>query len=140
MSFISKRLVPAVAPVVAGLSVASAAAHDLHNLTHPSNTGPDAALSMTGPGAVDPPTRSIIVNSSKWPLGYTLKVCFYEDRSDNCGSCSKCLLTMLALEAAGARDHATAFPAEIDLWLDQPLAVRGSQDMAGLAAMLHRFP
>lgn len=78
MSFISKGLVPAVAPVVAGLSIASAAAHDLHNLTHPSNTGPDAALSTTGPSAVDPATRSIIVNSSKWPLGYTLKVCFYE--------------------------------------------------------------
>jgi Glycosyl transferase family 2 len=43
-----------------------------------------------------------------------LKVCFYEDRSDNCGCCSKCLLTMLALEAAGVRARATAFPAEID--------------------------
>lgn len=78
MSFISKGLVPAVAPVVAGLSVASAAAHDLHNLAHPSNTGPDAVLSTLGPSTADQATRSIIVNSSKWPLGYTLKVCFYE--------------------------------------------------------------
>jgi hypothetical protein len=63
--------------VIAGLSVTSAAAHDLHNLAHPSNTGPEAALSP-GPAAVDPATRSIIVNSSKWPLGYVIKVCFYE--------------------------------------------------------------
>jgi polysaccharide pyruvyl transferase WcaK-like protein len=44
-----------------------------------------------------------------------LKVCYYENRPDNCGRCSKCLLTMLALEAAGARELATAFPDELDL-------------------------
>lgn len=44
-----------------------------------------------------------------------LKVCFVENRPDNCGRCSKCLLTMLALEAAGARELAAAFPAELDL-------------------------
>lgn len=44
-----------------------------------------------------------------------LKVCFQENRPDNCGRCGKCLLTMLALEAAGVRDRAAGFPAEIDL-------------------------
>ncbi|HET8821631.1 MAG TPA: glycosyltransferase family 2 protein [Thermoleophilaceae bacterium] len=43
-----------------------------------------------------------------------LKVCYYEDRADNCGRCSKCLLTMLALEATGKLDRATGFPVEID--------------------------
>lgn len=44
-----------------------------------------------------------------------LKVCFTEDRPDNCGRCGKCLLTMLALEAAGVRDRAAGFPDAIDL-------------------------
>jgi hypothetical protein len=40
-----------------------------------------------------------------------LKVCFAEDRADNCGRCGKCVLTMCALAAAGALEQATAFPA-----------------------------
>ena len=44
-----------------------------------------------------------------------LKVCFNENRSDNCGRCGKCLLTMLALVAAGVLERATAFPDEFDL-------------------------
>ena len=43
-----------------------------------------------------------------------LKVCFHEDRPDNCGRCPKCVLTMLALEAAGALALATGFPPEVD--------------------------
>jgi polysaccharide pyruvyl transferase WcaK-like protein len=50
----------------------------------------------------------------------SLKVCFYEDRPDNCGRCSKCLLTMLALEATGSLSLATGFPSEID-----PEAING---------------
>jgi len=44
-----------------------------------------------------------------------LKVCFEEDRSDNCGRCGKCLITMAALEAAGGLALATQFPATIDV-------------------------
>jgi hypothetical protein len=44
-----------------------------------------------------------------------VKVCFQEDRTDNCGRCGKCLLTMCCLQAAGALDRATGFPDTIDL-------------------------
>lgn len=44
-----------------------------------------------------------------------LKVCFVEDRPDNCGQCAKCLITMSALQAAGALQLATGFPPAIDL-------------------------
>jgi hypothetical protein len=44
-----------------------------------------------------------------------LKVCFAENRPDNCGRCDKCLRTMVALEAAGALGDATEFPDRIDL-------------------------
>ena len=43
-----------------------------------------------------------------------LKVCFAENRPDNCGRCHKCLLTMVALQAAGALSQAEGFPDEID--------------------------
>ena len=56
-----------------------------------------------------------------------LKVCFFEDRVDNCGRCSKCLLTMLALEAAGALDRASAFAPEIDREALGEVRIRGSQ-------------
>lgn len=66
-------------PIAGCLGAAAAHAHDLHSLAHPSNTGPDAMLAPNAPSpVVDEKTRSIIVNSSKWPIGYTLKVCFYE--------------------------------------------------------------
>ena len=56
-----------------------------------------------------------------------LKVCFHEDRSDNCGRCPKCLTTMLSLEAAGALRLATAFPPELDRSALAELAVQGIQ-------------
>ena len=43
-----------------------------------------------------------------------LKVCFAEDRTDNCGRCSKCLLTMVLLHHCGALAAATGFPDAID--------------------------
>jgi hypothetical protein len=42
-----------------------------------------------------------------------LKVCFMENRPDNCGRCGKCLLTMAALEAVGQLRNAEHFPDEI---------------------------
>jgi hypothetical protein len=44
-----------------------------------------------------------------------LKVCFAENRPDNCGRCPKCLITMIALDAAGGLDLATEFPDAIDM-------------------------
>ena len=43
-----------------------------------------------------------------------LKVCYRENRADNCGRCRKCLWTMACLEAAGALELATSFPDRID--------------------------
>lgn len=44
-----------------------------------------------------------------------LKVCYEEDRVDNCGRCGKCMITMAALLAADALEAATGFPDRIDL-------------------------
>ena len=44
-----------------------------------------------------------------------LKVCFAENRPDNCGVCGKCLHTVTALRAAGALEQAEGFPNEIDV-------------------------
>lgn len=44
-----------------------------------------------------------------------LKVCFKEDRPDNCGRCGKCLLTMACLQVHGALEQAAGFPDEVDL-------------------------
>lgn len=44
-----------------------------------------------------------------------LKVCFMENRPDNCGRCGKCLWTMACLSAVDALPQATGFPAEIDV-------------------------
>jgi hypothetical protein len=44
-----------------------------------------------------------------------LKVCFAWNKSENCGRCRKCLLTMASLRAVGALPAASRFPAEIDL-------------------------
>jgi hypothetical protein len=43
-----------------------------------------------------------------------LKVCYSENRPDNCGRCGKCIFTMACLHAAGALELATGFPPEID--------------------------
>ena len=53
-----------------------------------------------------------------------LKVCFQEDRPDNCGRCSKCVLTMLCLEAVGALGEATGFPSEVDTDCLEPVRPR----------------
>jgi len=46
----------------------------------------------------------------------TLRVCWeIPDQTYNCGRCRKCLMTMIALEAIGARERVTSFPAELDL-------------------------
>ena len=42
-----------------------------------------------------------------------LKVCFNENRPDNCGRCSKCLLTMVTLRAAGRLDEVLYNLAEV---------------------------
>jgi hypothetical protein len=42
-----------------------------------------------------------------------LKVCFIENRPDNCGRCGKCLVTMAALEAVGKLRDAEHFPPEV---------------------------
>lgn len=39
-----------------------------------------------------------------------IKVCYAENRADNCGQCGKCLHTMACLRAAGVLEQATAFP------------------------------
>lgn len=44
-----------------------------------------------------------------------LKVCYAEDRVDNCGRCGKCTITMAALAAVGALEQATGFPDTFDL-------------------------
>jgi hypothetical protein len=46
----------------------------------------------------------------------TLRVC-WENREGayNCGRCRKCLMTMLTLEALGARDRVETFPNDLDL-------------------------
>jgi hypothetical protein len=75
-----------------------------------------------------------------------LKVCYADDRPDNCGTCHKCLLTMSGLRAAGGLAQATSFPAELDLdalrsqrvagvglrhlWVDIALAARAHGDRA----------
>jgi colanic acid/amylovoran biosynthesis protein len=66
-----------------------------------------------------------------------LKVCYHEDRADNCGRCSKCLLTMLALEATGSRAQATGFPAEIDGEALAEVRIRGPQAEEEFAEVEH---
>lgn len=44
-----------------------------------------------------------------------LKVCYSEDRVDNCGRCHKCLLTLAGLRAAGGLHLASQFPTGLDL-------------------------
>ncbi|MEZ5141971.1 MAG: hypothetical protein R2726_05545 [Acidimicrobiales bacterium] len=46
-------------------------------------------------------------------LGH-LKVCYAQNRPDNCGECPKCVLTMLQLHVAGVLGAATQFPVAVD--------------------------
>jgi hypothetical protein len=55
-----------------------------------------------------------------------LKVCYAEDRSDNCGACPKCLLTMTALESASALHLADGFPDAVDPQLIRRAPIGGS--------------
>lgn len=43
-----------------------------------------------------------------------IKVCFKENRPDNCGRCGKCLLTMACLQVHGMLNRAPGFPDAID--------------------------
>jgi hypothetical protein len=54
-----------------------------------------------------------------------LKVCYSEDRVDNCGRCHKCLLTQAGLRAAGGLHLATQFPTGLDLDLIRAQRVAG---------------
>ena len=46
----------------------------------------------------------------------TLRVCWENpDGAYNCGRCRKCMLTMVSLEAIGARERIATFPAELNL-------------------------
>ncbi len=58
----------------------------------------------------------------------TLRVCWENPGGAyNCGRCRKCLMTMVTLEALGARERLETFPAELDLGavaaarIDQPI-------------------
>ena len=46
----------------------------------------------------------------------TLRVCWENpDGAYNCGRCRKCMMTMISLEAIGARERSQTFPPELDL-------------------------
>jgi hypothetical protein len=66
----------------------------------------------------------------------TLRTCWENlGGAYNCGRCRKCLLTMVSLEAIGAREGVTTFPAELDLGvldgaeLTQPIALALWEDL-----------
>jgi hypothetical protein len=68
-----------------------------------------------------------------------LKVCYRENRPDNCGRCTKCLWTMVCLEGARALSSAKSFPKEIPLdriralrIADYPLRIGWMQAMQAL--------
>ncbi|MFL5779717.1 MAG: polysaccharide pyruvyl transferase family protein, partial [Thermoleophilaceae bacterium] len=68
-----------------------------------------------------------------------LKVCMGEARSDNCGHCAKCILTMAVLRAAGALGAATSFPGSLDLELIRNSPLRAFEprvEYATLAQLL----
>jgi hypothetical protein len=64
-----------------------------------------------------------------------LKVCFHENRPDNCGRCSKCVLTMATLRAAGALHAASQFPDDFDLDAVRTAPVRVFQPRAEWAQL-----
>jgi hypothetical protein len=43
-----------------------------------------------------------------------LKVCYEQNRSDNCGRCGKCMITMACLQVAGVLDQSSQFPHQLD--------------------------
>lgn len=64
-----------------------------------------------------------------------LKVCHEENRPGNCGRCSKCLLTMATLRAAGALAAAQQFPDALDLDLIATTPMRSFQPRAEWAEL-----
>ena len=71
----------------------------------------------------------------------TLHVCWQERSADNCGTCEKCLRTLIALEVLGARERAATFPREplglsrlAAVWKDRPLFVRMYEQLKAHAA------
>jgi hypothetical protein len=66
----------------------------------------------------------------------SLRVCWQNpDGAYNCGRCRKCLMTMVSLEAIGARGQIATFPSELDLELvseipiDQLIALTLAEDL-----------
>jgi hypothetical protein len=66
----------------------------------------------------------------------TLRTCWENlGGAYNCGHCRKCLLTMVSLEAIGAREGVTTFPPELDLSplagadINQPIALALWEDL-----------
>jgi hypothetical protein len=70
-------------------------------------------------------------------LAAGLKVCFGTNRADNCGLCSKCLLTMVTLEAEGALQRSEQFPREIDLDAIRTMRMRGVVGRADWSDAVH---
>jgi hypothetical protein len=70
-----------------------------------------------------------------------LVVCYAEDRADNCGRCGKCLLTMAALQAAGAPiDAVEGFPAAVDLDVVRSLGMSPLQSRLHWIAVMRALP
>ncbi|HKP90455.1 MAG TPA: polysaccharide pyruvyl transferase family protein, partial [Thermoleophilaceae bacterium] len=65
-----------------------------------------------------------------------LRVCYGEPRADNCGRCSKCLLVMAVLRAAGALHAATLFPQELDLDLIRGWELRAVEPRTEVAELV----
>jgi hypothetical protein len=69
-----------------------------------------------------------------------LKVCYEENRPDNCGRCGKCIHTMASLEAASALALATQFPQSIDLARVRSMTVTPLQSALEWEATMRALP
>jgi hypothetical protein len=69
-----------------------------------------------------------------------LKVCFVENRPDNCGRCGKCLLTMAALLAVDALEQASGFPDTIDTVLIEEKGITGFEPRVAWSGALRLLP
>jgi hypothetical protein len=74
--------------------------------SHLSTEWAEVAHDASGLGRVD---KIAALAAQRPDLLAHLKVCWAEDRPDNCSRCGKCVLTMCALAAAGALEQATGF-------------------------------
>ncbi|MEA2374668.1 MAG: hypothetical protein QOD53_1131, partial [Thermoleophilaceae bacterium] len=68
-----------------------------------------------------------------------LKVCYSEDRADNCGRCGKCLLTMATLRAAGELGAASQFPDTVDLGAVRDMRLRSLQPRIEVAELVREL-